>query len=194
MEAEMPLPVERHLHWQDISSSIAESVRTRGEARLQFVCTHNSRRSQFAQAWAHALAQDIRLPIRSWSAGTEATACNGRTVDALLRAGFTQLNAGSGDNPRIVLAWGDGQPLTLHSKRYDDPEGPSGDFIALMTCSEADENCSFIPGAWRRFPFRYEDPKAFDGTPEESRAYDRTCAIIREDICRLFAEAARQFG
>ncbi len=50
-----------------------------------------------------------------------------------------------------------------------------------MTCSHADENCPFIPGASQRIAVTYDDPKDFDGTPGQDEAYrERTRQIARE--------------
>ncbi|HAB89337.1 MAG TPA: hypothetical protein DCF84_02285 [Bacteroidetes bacterium] len=49
----------------------------------------------------------------------------------------------------------------------DDLINPSENFVAVMTCDHADENCSTIFGTERRIPIRYEDPKAFDNNSQK---------------------------
>jgi len=56
-----------------------------------------------------------------------------------------------------------------------------------MTCSHADENCPFIPGAEARIPVRYEDPKAFDDTPEEAAQYDARSKQIASEMFYVFS-------
>ena len=57
----------------------------------------------------------------------------------------------------------------------------SRDFGAIMTCSHADENCPFVNGAEMRMTISFDDPKDFDGTPEEAEMYkERACQIGRE--------------
>mgnify|MGYP000733479600 CR=1 FL=1 len=56
---------------------------------LNFICTHNSRRSHLAQIWAATAAYYYAIPnIQTFSGGTEATAFNPRAVAAMERAGF----------------------------------------------------------------------------------------------------------
>ncbi|MEM6771423.1 MAG: protein-tyrosine-phosphatase, partial [Bacteroidota bacterium] len=75
------------------------------------------------------------------------------------------------------------------SKRYDDAVNPKANFAAVMTCSDADENCPFIPGADVRIPLTYEDPKVADGTPEEATVYDERLREIGREL--LWALAPR---
>jgi arsenate reductase (thioredoxin) len=56
-----------------------------------------------------------------------------------------------------------------------------------MTCSHADENCPFIPGAEARIPVRYEDPKAFDDTTEEAAQYDARSRQIASEMFFVFS-------
>jgi arsenate reductase len=166
---------------EPIAHFLAEQIRTQGGADVQFICTHNSRRSQMAHAWGHVYAAELDLPIRLFSGGTEATACHPHTVDALVRAGFSLANAAP-----VVLQGPHGGPVTLTSKRFDDPLNASDGFLALMTCSDADENCPYIPQARARMPLRYSDPKDFDGTEQEHAAYDATCSAISQELKALF--------
>ena len=55
-----------------------------------------------------------------------------------------------------------------------------------MTCSHADENCPFIPGTQTRIALNYDDPKAFDYTPQEQAAYDARCLQIAAEMMYVF--------
>lgn len=154
--------------------------------RLVFVCTHNSRRSQFAQVWAHVLAHHFGIKLEIYSAGTEVTACNPRTLEALRAQGFS-VDILEGENPVQRLSFAEDQaPIQLFSKTIDDASLPKENFAALMTCSHADENCPYIPGALARIPFRFEDPKAFDDTDLEAKMYQERSLEIAQDIYTLF--------
>ena len=61
-------------------------------------------------------------------------------------------------------------------------------FAAIMTCSHADENCPFIPGTEKRIPVRYEDPKSFDDTREESVMYDQRSMQIASEMFYVFSK------
>ena len=178
--------VERHQILKNVASAITESIAQFGEARLNFICTHNSRRSQFSQVWGHMLAHQYGLPVTSFSGGVEVTACNERTIESLKRLGM-QVDAEGEGNPRYRVVFEGSPEAVLFSKVFDDAENPGERAIALMTCDHADENCPFIPSAWKRLPLRYEDPKRHDDTERESSAYDETRDLIREELDQIFA-------
>ena len=152
-------------------------------AKLVFICTHNSRRSHIAQIWAQTAAYlyDVEN-VQSYSGGTEATAFNPNAINALIEAGMEIKEVKGGPNPLYeVLYAQNAKPVKAFSKIYDQAGNPSADFAAIMTCSHADENCPFIPGALLRAPIAYDDPKEFDDTPQQDEAYrDRTKQIARE--------------
>jgi arsenate reductase len=150
------------------------SRRTNGqEARLTFICTHNSRRSQMGQLWAAAAATHFGIGgVRTYSGGTKVTAFNPLAVASMRRAGFI-IDEPGGENPRYTVTYANDAPaLVCFSKVYDDPYNPSEGFAALMTCSEADEACPVVVGAATRIALRYDDPKVADGGPEEAATYD----------------------
>lgn len=150
---------------------------------LNFICTHNSRRSHLAQIWTAVAAAFYGLQnVHTFSGGTEATAFNPRAVAAIERAGFRIENPG-GDNPHYQVSYGEGEPaLECFSKVHDDPFNPQTRFAAIMTCSDADENCPFIPGTEMRLALTYEDPKAADDTPAETQRYDERVKQIGREI------------
>ncbi|MBB4079771.1 arsenate reductase [Lewinella aquimaris] len=152
-------------------------------AALNFICTHNSRRSHLAQIWTAVAAAYYGLDhVETYSGGTEATAFNPRAVAALRRAGFV-IDAPEGDNPRYRVRFSDeAEPLECWSKTFDNPANPGKDFAAVMTCSHADENCPFIPGAELRLALTYDDPKEADGTPEEEARYDERVREIGGEV------------
>lgn len=178
----MAIPASRRSELEQL----AKELTTRSLKKLNFICTHNSRRSHLAQVWAGTLAIFFELAqLETYSGGTEATAFNPRAVAALRRQGFL-INQLPGHNPFYTINWStDGTGLRCFSKRYDHPANPSNDFVAVMTCSEADENCPFIPGASLRFSLTYQDPKEADDTPEEKKRYDDRAHQIGREMCYL---------
>lgn len=150
---------------------------------LNFICTHNSRRSHIAQIWSATAAAYFGLDyIETFSGGTEATALDHRAAAALERAGFQIENPG-GNNPRYRVAYSPREPpLECFSKTFDHPANPRQDFAAIMTCSDADENCPLIPGAEWRLALTYEDPKEADGSPTESSRYNERVRQIGREI------------
>jgi arsenate reductase len=154
---------------------------------LNFICTHNSRRSQFAQLWALVAAEYYGIPVNCFSGGVEETAFNERAVAAIKRAGFKVSSQGD-VNPRYSISFADNnQPIIMFSKLYDDAGNTSADFAAVMTCSDADENCPYIPGAESRIQLIYDDPKEFDGSPEEAEKYDERAKQIAAELFYVFS-------
>lgn len=150
---------------------------------LNFICTHNSRRSHLAQIWAQCAAYFYNIPeVYCYSGGTETTALFPKVVEVLQGQGFEISKIADGNNPIYAIKMDEkSPPLIGFSKKYDHPFNPASDFAAIMTCDHADETCPFIAGANVRIPLRYEDPKASDGTPQQTQVYwDRSVEIARE--------------
>ncbi len=166
---------------QQLLQNIAEHLRQEMQCPLVFVCTHNSRRSQLAEAWVNALNLYYDLNLSVFSAGTESTAFHQNMVNALVSNNFELKSDGKIENPRYRFL-----NSTMFSKTLDDPSLPKADFIAVMVCDEADMNCPVVVGAKKRFSLHYQDPKAFDGTDLEELAYLNKVREIGREICYLF--------
>jgi len=162
--------------------------RSSGEpVKLLFVCTHNSRRSHLAQIWALATAKYFNVSIESYSGGVEVTAMNERIVKELIETGF-DVRSSDGVNPHYQVVYSQPEETAIcFSKLYDDKINPSEKFAAIMTCSDADENCPFLPGTEARIPIRYEDPKAFDDTPLEADKYHESSIQIANEMAYVFS-------
>ncbi len=170
--------------------SYIQEKHTQGKViNLNFICTHNSRRSQFAQIWAKTAAFSYGIDINSFSGGVEVTAFNERAVASIQRMGFGVKVETEGENPIYAVYFSETtDPIITFSKVYDDKANSEAEFAAIMTCSHADENCPFIPGAEARIPVRYEDPKAFDGTQEEGSKYDERSMQIASEMFYVFSQ------
>ncbi len=156
--------------------------------QLNFICTHNSRRSQLTQAWAKVLAVHFGIQIESFSGGVEVTAFNQSAINALINNGFKAELEGE-TNPKVSLTFSENHtPLVMFSKKFDDAINPVECFVAIMTCSDADANCPFIAGAERRIPVKYDDPKLFDGTPEEAAKYAERSLQIATEMFYVFSQ------
>lgn len=153
--------------------------------QITFICTHNSRRSQLAQAWLAALASGHSLSnIQAYSGGTEVTAFHPNAVATLERAGFhTRLGNPDTDNPVYEIGFNSGaDPLWMYSKRYDDEANPNRQFAAVMVCSDAEAACPFVPGAAFRLGLPYLDPKRSDGNPDAPQVYDECSMEIATEM------------
>lgn len=56
-----------------------------------------------------------------------------------------------------------------------------------MTCSDAEENCPFIPEADIRLLTTYSDPKEFDYTSLQDINYDERCKEIALETFYVFS-------
>ena len=187
------IPEERKEALDRISAFVREQ-RSRGTpAKLTFICTGNSRRSHLGQLWAAAAARYYGVErVETYSGGTEPSAFNPRTIAALERAGFTVGKTDDAtDNPHYAVRWADDVSVDAFSKLYDDVANPKEGFVAVMTCSEADQECPFVPGAALRVSLPYEDPKVTDGTPEEVERYDERSRQIATEMLYLFSQVAQ---
>lgn len=177
------IPEERRRLLLEIARFISSGLKNKKEAKLLFICTHNSRRSHISQIWAQSAAFYYGIPgIQTYSGGTKESAFNEYAVEAMRNAGFLIVAAKEGKNPLYKVSYHkEASPIMAYSKKFDDDGNPQQDFCAIMTCSEADHNCPYIHGASLRVALPYLDPKEFDGTSKQKKAYsDRTHQIARE--------------
>jgi len=185
------IALERKALLEEMAEFLREKLRTGQEIRLNFICTHNSRRSQFSQIWAQTAAAYYGIEAFCYSGGVEVTAFNPRAVAAIQRDGFKVVQK-EGENPiYYVLFSDDSEPIVTFSKVYDNAINASKNFAAVMTCDHADENCPFIPGAEKRFPLRYEDPKAFDDSSQEEQMYTERSHQIGAEFFFLFEKVSK---
>jgi arsenate reductase len=178
---------ERRERLKPLTRFVQQRVDAEKPVRLNFICTHNSRRSHLGQIWGAVAAAHFKIPrVTTFSGGTEATAFNPRAVRAIERDGFLVKNPG-GENPRYEVSLGEGlPPLVCFSKTFDDPFNAAEDFAAIMTCTDADQNCPVILGA-TRISLPYRDPKEADDTPDEAARYTERSHQIGTEMLAAFA-------
>jgi arsenate reductase len=174
---------------QALIDFIQEKRDAKKAINLNFICTHNSRRSHLSQIWAQTLAFHFGIEgVHCYSGGTEATAMFPKVKEILTTTGFEITNLSLGENPVYSIKYApDVHPIIGFSKTYDHFFNPTGNFAAVMTCSHADENCPFIPGAEKRIPFTFDDPKAFDGTPFQTKKYEERSLEIATQLFYVFS-------
>jgi arsenate reductase len=190
------IPAERREKLLEIADYVRSQREAKAPVRLTIICTANSRRSQLGQVWAAVAAARYGVEnVEAFSGGTEASALNPRAIAALERAGITIKGAltatAAPTNPVYAVHFLEKQqPLVCFSKRYDERPNPMKEFCAVMVCSEADESCPNVAGAKERVSLPYEDPKAADGTKDETKAYDERCAQIAREMLFVFSQVA----
>jgi arsenate reductase (thioredoxin) len=184
------IPSERKALLERIAVFLSKKLAKGEIANLVYICTHNSRRSHFGQIWGKVASAYFNIAgVKTFSGGTEATAFNNNAINALVRVGFKIKPVNSDKNAIYHVFYDEGSaPIVCFSKTFDHPENPQGDFAAIMTCGEAEENCPFIPGVDFRIATTYEDPKAFDGTPGQDNVYDERCRQIAREVLYVFSK------
>jgi arsenate reductase (thioredoxin) len=183
------IPEERKKALKKLALFVETKVKAGEKAELIFICTHNSRRSHISQIWAQTAAAHYGVPnVIAYSGGTEATAFNPRAVKAMEDAGFKIKKTTEGTNPVYEVRFADdAKAITAFSKKYDGEGNPKNGFGAVMTCSHADHNCPVVAGATVRIATPYDDPKDFDGTPQEAAKYAERVHEIGREILYAFS-------
>jgi arsenate reductase len=111
--------------------------------RILFLCTHNSCRSQMAEAVANNFLGDH---FQAFSAGTEATRVNPLAALVLSEIGI--------------------ETKLLRSKAMDEFAGQTFDHVITL-CGDANEKCPLFFGGVERIHNGFEDPSRINGSVEE---------------------------
>ena len=149
-------------------AELAQPVTDRRPIRVLFLCTHNSARSQIAEALLGRYGGDDFL-VRS--AGTEATRVNPYAVRVLAEQGIDW----SGARSKVLAEF------------LDEP----WDYV-ITVCDRARGACPVFPGAVSSLHWGLDDPSEVEGTDEEKlEAFRRTATDVSVRL-RPFVEKARR--
>ncbi|WP_407534003.1 arsenate-mycothiol transferase ArsC [Elizabethkingia miricola] len=170
-------------------SFIQKKIKDKQRININFICTHNSRRSHLSQIWAQAAAAYFNIPeVYCYSGGTDETALFHKVTETLKMQGFNILKISEGSNPVYAIKYSANTlPVIGFSKKYDHPFNPENLYAAVMTCSQADEACPFTAGAEVRIPITYEDPKISDNTSEQAQVYAERSLQIATEMLYVFS-------
>lgn len=146
-----------------------ETTKDRGVPRpprtVLFLCTHNSARSQMAEAIVNATAGPR---VRAYSAGIEPTGVHPAAVAALAELDIAL------DRPR--------------SKSIDEFAGTPFDLVVTV-CDSAREACPAYPGARAQVHWSMPDPAASRGSASEIHAvFVETARAIQRRVRFLLAD------
>ena len=123
--------------------------------RVLFLCTHNSCRSQMAEAIVN---HDLGERFQAFSAGTEATRVHPLAVRVLGEIGIDS--------------------SAQYSKTLDAFEGEPFDYVITL-CGSARELCPVFFGGVERVHIGFEDPSQLAGSPDEVLAAFRR---VRDEL------------
>lgn len=181
---------ERKAVLQPLTDFIQSKVSNHQEIRINFICTHNSRRSHLSQVWAQTMAHYFNIKnVFCYSGGTEPTALFPMVAETLQNSGFQIRIISITENPVYSIKYAENEhPILGFSKKLDDDFNPKSGFVAIMTCDSANEACPFVPGAEKRIPITFEDPKAFDNTPQQAEKYHERSLQIANELFYVFSQ------
>ena len=173
---------------QALTEYIQSKVLNNEVVRINFICTHNSRRSHMSQVWAQAMASYFHIRnVFCYSGGTESTALYPMIAETLQSSGFQIKPISKNENPVYSIKYANNaHPIIGFSKKFDDDFNPKSEFVAIMTCDSANEACPFVPGAEKRIPITFEDPKAYDNTPQQAEKYSERSLQIATEMYYVF--------
>lgn len=159
------------------------------EIKINFICTHNSRRSHLAQVWAKAMAHYFSIKnVSCYSGGTEVTALYPKIVETLKTNGFSIQNT-PGLNSVYEIKYSEiEKSIPCYSKKVDQEANPKTNFAAVLTCSEADDACPVVRGAEERILLTFEDPKSYDDTPLQTEKYLERSLQIATELHYVFSK------
>jgi len=113
------------------------------KAKVLFLCTGNSCRSQMAEGWLRALGGDR---YEALSAGIEAHGKNPRAIAVMAEAGID---------------------ISAQASEILDPALLDSLELLVSVCGHADEHCPVIPASCRKEHWPFDDPAKASGTEEE---------------------------
>lgn len=187
-ELPMNISEDRKRLLQVLIDYVHEGIKKDEAIKLNFICTHNSRRSHLCQVWAKTMAAYFNISnIECYSGGTEETAVYPLIQKTLSNQGFVIQKLENGTNPTYKLSYDSKTyPISLFSKQYDDTYNPIEGFAAVMTCNDADQNCPVIHGA-TRISLPFKDPKLSDGTAFQVEVYANRSIQIATELKYVFS-------
>jgi protein-tyrosine-phosphatase len=127
-------------------------------ARVLFLCTHNSARSQMAEAILRHLSKG---EVEAFSAGNEPTQLHPMAIQAMDKRGI--------------------DIREQYSKHLSQYLGQHFDYI-ITVCDLAREACPVFPGDPEQIHWSFPDPAAVEGTQARQRAFE---TISTELITRI---------
>jgi len=140
-------------------------------ARVLFLCTGNSCRSQMAEGWLRHLAPERFVAL---SAGTDPVGVNPRAVATMAALGVDIAEQRSEDVRDFL----------------DDPPE-----LVIAVCERAADSCPSLPGATHVLRWPFPDPAEAQGDAQEVLAHFRAVSLaIRERLEGWLAAGGSPLG
>jgi len=136
--------------------------------KILFVCTHNSSRSQMAEAFLNHYGGER---FQAESAGLEKGTLNPRVVKVMQEVGIDISGKGTQEAFDLVK----------EGRLYQ---------AVITVCDDAAETCPVFPGVMKRLSWSFPDPMKFTGSEKEILAQTRLVRDgIKEKVLAFIEEA-----
>ena len=189
---DMGLEKDRKDKLVELAQIIKINHEQQNTVKITFICTHNSRRSQFSQIWAYISSLYFKLDfIKPFSGGTEIDTVNLNVINSVINSGLKIEKTHKGKAIYLLKSFKKDKGINLYSKVYNSKLNTSEHFIAIMTCSDADQMCPVIKGAYKKISLPYSDPRVADNTILEKEVYNQTCSIIAKEMFYLMKQVKK---
>ena len=170
-----------------ILETMAQSFANEAQLKVNFICTHNSRRSHFSEVLFRTAVNYYGLKnVKTFSGGTECTALFPEVAESFSRHGFkvVPIQAYNQQAYKIFIENLEREETTpiLFSKIYNAEYNPQENYHAVMVCDSAHESCPVVHGSTQRHSLIFQDPKSSDGKQNQFQVYDRTLALIATEL------------
>ncbi|MDG2396837.1 MAG: protein-tyrosine-phosphatase [Flavobacteriaceae bacterium] len=156
---------------------------------LNFICTHNSRRSQYCQVWAKVFSSFFNMDsLDTFSGGTLSTFVHPLIINSLIQVGFSVKKLTKEKNPIYLVKYSQNKPeIKLFSKKINHIKNPKNNFAAVLTCVSAERKCPIVYGSDIKITIAYKDPKQFDDSQIQEQEYLKTCYQIAREMFYVFS-------
>ena len=113
--SEEAISAERKEILKPLADYIQFKINNHETIRLNFICTHNSRRSHLSQIWAQTIAYHFGIRyVYCYSGGTEATALFPKVAETLTNQGFQIHKLSESENPVYALKYDENDKLVFY--------------------------------------------------------------------------------
>tara|TARA_B100001996_G_scaffold377280_1_gene359671 strand:+ start:1350 stop:1976 length:627 start_codon:yes stop_codon:yes gene_type:complete len=183
------LNYDRKLVLNPLIKYLKNKILLNQKINLNFICTHNSRRSQYCQVWAKVFSSFFNLDyLETFSGGTLSTFVHPSVINSLVQMGFFVKQLTREKNSIYLVRYSQNKPeIKLFSKKINHINNPKNNFVAVLTCTSAEKKCPLVYGSDFKMTIAYKDPKLFDNSEIEEKEYLKTSYQIAREMFYVFS-------
>ncbi|MFV0247517.1 MAG: hypothetical protein ACK5H1_00955 [Tenacibaculum sp.] len=131
--------------------------------------------------------------IFCFSGGTQSTKIAKPVLKTLDSQGFKTIKITNISSEVYAVKYEENREgIIAFSKEFFHNFNPKSNFIAIVTCSQANEECPLVLGADTKITLTYEDPKKYDNTAAlENQKYAETSVLIATELYLRFIDVKK---